>query len=608
MAEISEIKRRLVDRVQAVCEHLLPNGRREGREWRAGSVHGEPGHSLGVCLSGDKVGIWADFNGGAGGDLLDLWVQARGIPLADALNEARGWLGIERPVLHRPVKREYARPSRPQCTAPKARVLDYLREERNIPTEIIQAYRVGEDGPNIIFPFLLPDGTLALAKRRRAEAGAKPVPTDKDCEPVMFGWQAVPADVRVIVITEGEIDALSMAAYGHPALSVPFGGGGGAKQQWIESEYERMDRFECIYLALDMDEPGEQAAQEIASRLGRHRCLRVRLPRKDANACLVDGVPKDEIDRAIAEASTYDPEGLRLPSSYADEVVALFYPRPGDRIGYSTPYGKLGGQLLFRPSEITLWSGDSGAGKSQVILDCVCEWVKQGSRICLSSLEMKPQQTFKRMCKQAAGVDRPTEPAIRAALFWLDRGLIAYELVGKAKVDNLLQVFDYARAKYGCDQFVIDSLIRLGIAGDDYNTQEQAIYRLVDWAIANAAHVHLVAHARKGDRDRGAPEIGDVKGAMEIGANAFNIITVWRNRKLEEQIKSAKTEDEREILMEKPAVILNVAKQRNGDFEGKIGLWFDQASYQYRSSHDSKILRRQYLENAAIGEWTRGAA
>jgi twinkle protein len=35
-------------------------------------------------------------------------------------------------------------------------------------------------------------------------------------------------------------------------------------------------------------------------------------------------------------------------------------------------------------------------------------------------------------------------------------------------------------------------------------------------------------------------------------------------------------------------VILNVAKQRNGDWEGKIGLWFNPATYQYHSAHDDK--------------------
>lgn len=601
MADIAQISRMLADRAQSVCEHLLPNGRKEGHEWRVGSLAGEPGKSLGVRLSGPKVGRWSDFHGGdERGDLVDLWAGVKGLSLADALDEARGWLGVARPALTRPVERVWARPPKPPCRVPQERVMDYLREDRNLSSEAIAAYCIGEQGDSIVFPFLLPDKTLAMAKVRRAEEGASPVPTAADCEPVLFGWQAIPDDAREITLTEGEIDAPSMWDYGYPALSVPFGGGGGAKQAWIESEYERMERFETIYLALDMDEVGEQAAQEIARRLGRHRCRRVKLPRKDANQCRVDGVSQEDMDAAYRDAETYDPEGLRLPSSFAENVITLFWPQDGEHIGYGTPYDKLGKQLLFRPSEVSLWSGDSGDGKSQILSDCTVEWVKLGSRVCLSSLEMKPAQTLKRMVKQVLGADRPSERAIRLALEWLDQGLILYELVGKSKSDELLEVFDYARAKYGCDQFVIDSLMRLGIAGDDYNSQEAVIFRLVDWATANNVHVHLVAHARKGERDRGAPRTADIKGAMEIGANAFNILTVWRHRKREDAIEKAETDEERERLLEKPTVILNVAKQRNGDFEGKVGLWFDKETYQYRSSTDDRLRRRCYVSNETL--------
>jgi twinkle protein len=137
-------------------------------------------------------------------------------------------------------------------------------------------------------------------------------------------------------------------------------------------------------------------------------------------------------------------------------------------------------------------------------------------------------------------------------------------------------------------------LMRLGIAGDDYTGQEQATYRLVDWAIDNNVHIHLVAHSRKGDRDRGVPETEDIKGAMEIGANAFNIITVWRNRKREEELDKAKDDAERQQLEAKPSVILNVAKQRNGDFEGKVHLWFDIETYRYRSKEDG-LWGRNYV-------------
>lgn len=215
---------------------------------------------------------------------------------------------------------------------------------------------------------------------------------------------------------------MSWAAYGHPAMSVPYGGGKGAKQKWIENEYDRLERFERIFISTDMDRAGEEAATEIVSRLGRHRCYRVKLPRKDANACLVDGIDQAEMERCLAEAQSLDPDGLKHASNFTEEVTRLFWPEEGERPGYSTPFGKLDGKLHFRPGELTLWSGAAGAGKSQILSDCVPHWIKEGSRICLSSLEMKSAQTLRRMVKQTGGVDRPTEGFIFDILAYLDRG------------------------------------------------------------------------------------------------------------------------------------------------------------------------------------------
>jgi twinkle protein len=595
MADITQVKRMLSDRAQSVAEMLLPGGRREGQEWRAGSTGGEKGQSLGVHLVGEKAGVWTDFSTGEGGDLLDLWVAAKGGTLADAMDAARAWLGVSRPEAYREPAKAYTKPKKPDCTVPKNKVRDYLTEDRNIPLPILMAYKIGEKGDDIVFPFMLPDGSLAMAKVRKAEDGAAPKPTEANCEPVLFGWQAMPPTIRHLIITEGEIDALSWAAYGWPAMSVPFGGGKGGKQKWIENDFERLERFERIYISTDMDKPGEEAAEEIASRLGRHRCFRVHLPKKDANECLVDGVSKEAMDAAINGAANLDPEGLRRASEFAAEVVHLFWPAAEEHVGYSVPYGKIGDKLFFRPGEVTLWSGASGTGKSQIISDCVPHWIKQGSRICLASFEMKCAQTLKRMCKQAGGLDRPTAQYINRIVGWLDQGLLLYEKVGKSGVEPLLEIFEYARAKYGCDQFIIDSLMRLGIAGDDYTGQEKAMFQIVDWTISRNVHTHLVAHARKGERGQGAPETEDIKGAMEIGANAFNIVTVWRNRRHEEEMAAAETEAMKADLDQKPGVIMNVAKQRNGDFEGKIGLWFDQQTYRYHSSFDRGVWDRQFI-------------
>jgi twinkle protein len=599
LTDIATIKLHLRGQVESVCGHLLPNGKKKSGEWRVGSVDGEEGQSLGVHLGGAKAGVWSDFSTGETGDLIDLWMAVRRIGLEGALAEMRDWLRLERPRPHREPKRDYLRPPKPKCAAPRESVLTYLTGTRKIPAEILARYKIGERGNVIVFPFLLPSGELVLAKERLAEDGARPKPTASNCEPILFGWQAIDPNSREVVLTEGEADACSWAAYGFPAMSVPFGGGKGAKQQWIESEFERMERFERIYLALDMDRQGDEAAEEIASRLGRHRCYRVRMPYKDGNECLMQGVPVEEMARAIAEAVNLDPEGLRKPSDFVDHVTYLLWPAAGDHVGYCMPYGKLKDKLLFRPAELSLWSGASGSGKSQIISDCVVDWVKQGSRVCLSSLEMKAAQTLKRMCKQLVGIERPTAKAIEMGLTWLDNGLLLYELVGKSNIEAILAVFDYARGKYGCDQFIIDSLMRLGVAGDDYTAQEKIVFQLVDWVIAHNVHLHLVAHSRKGASQSGAPETEDIKGAMEIGANAFNIITVWRNRSLEDEIRKAEASKDESALMtlrEKPGVMVNIAKQRNGDFEGKAGLWFDKSCYRYYSSYDRGLWTRSYLQ------------
>src|SRR3954447_23549451 len=227
MSDIVELKQMLKASAQAIAEYRLPAGRKVGHEWRAGSTSGAAGKSLGVHLSGEKAGLWADFGTDESGDLIDLWMATRRIDLPAALEEIRAHLGVKRPAPHSAPRQDWKRPSKPKCRPPEGRAMAYLREDRNLPAEVLQAYRIAEDDSGaIIFPFLLPDMTLALAKRRDSVDGAKPVPTEAGCEPVLFGWQAVPPNARTIVLTEGEIDALSWTAYGHPAMSVPFGGGG----------------------------------------------------------------------------------------------------------------------------------------------------------------------------------------------------------------------------------------------------------------------------------------------------------------------------------------------------------------------------------------------
>jgi hypothetical protein len=78
-----------------VLAHLFPSGRVDGGEYCVGSLRGEAGDSLKIHLNG-KGCVWQDFaTGERGGDLLDLWAQARhGGDLRAAMRDAAGWLGL----------------------------------------------------------------------------------------------------------------------------------------------------------------------------------------------------------------------------------------------------------------------------------------------------------------------------------------------------------------------------------------------------------------------------------------------------------------------------------------------------------------------------------
>lgn len=96
----------LTGRIDQLAREIIPGGRRDGAEWRAGSIQGEPGQSFAVRLTGAKAGTWADFAASPaagmrgqyfGGDALDLvaWGLFGGNK-TEAIRWAKAWLGLER--------------------------------------------------------------------------------------------------------------------------------------------------------------------------------------------------------------------------------------------------------------------------------------------------------------------------------------------------------------------------------------------------------------------------------------------------------------------------------------------------------------------------------
>lgn len=583
----SDIAAMLARSAETWAAILLPNGKRQGHEWRCGGIGGEAGESLGVHLTGQKAGVWCDFASGESGDMLDLWAAVRGVSMGEAIRQAKAELGIADRKLPEP-RREYKRPSKDGVSALLPQHAQWLREVRKIPDDVQARFKLASKKGALMFPYLR-GGELVFAKYRKVPA--KEFFIDAECEPSLFGWQALTGRERAVCLVEGELDALAMAAYGVPALSVPMGGGKGAKQQWIDSEFERLAQFDDIVLCLDSDEAGQQAADEIAKRLGRERCRMATLPRKDANDCLMAGIGYEEIHAAIKSAKTLDPEKLRKPLDFLDQVLAAFAERPGEARGIRLPWKKVGESLLLRPSEVSLWAGINGHGKSQVVGHIALSAMTQGHRACIASMELAPHLMLRRLVKQAGGTGTPTQGYVRAVAEWMQRDLWVFDTLGTARVPEMLEVFAYAAKRYGVELFVVDNLAKCGIAEDDYNGQKDLVDKLGDFAKAFGVHVMLVAHMRKAQDEAAIPGKFDVKGSGALTDMVDTVVSVWRNKPKEAiarkaSVPGAAISEKDQERLESPDALLTCSKQRHGDDEPTISLWFDTSCYQYLAGPD----------------------
>ena len=591
--DAGQLSQLLGNQAEDVARMLYPLTRwkKEGRQLCMGSVSGDEGHSLKLNLSGQHAGHWKDFATGEHGDLIDLWMVAKHIQLSDALEQVKAYLGVRETQAYPLPAKVFNKPEPPKEAKADA-VVKYLTGERKLTAETLKAFRV-ESKASVNFrrdntasdAYYLPSfhgDTLTHWKMigiQRKPNGKKLVVQSVGTQPSLFGWQALDPNASTVAITEGEVDAMTLHQYGVPALSVPCGAGDGDKLQWLEYEYPNLERFKTIYIWMDADDAGKRGIPEMVKRLGAHRCKVVEALHKDANEALVSGMNAEYIQACLAEAKYLEPDVLVDAGRYVDDVIDLLHPENDKELGDYLPWPKTHQTIRLRRRELSIWTGYNGHGKSQLLGEVVLNLVQQGCLVCVASLEMAPARLLARMTKQATAMGLPSKKYIQHVHEWLSGHLWVYDRVGIAGLRNLLEVFTYARRRYGISHFVIDNLMMLDIGEDDYSKQKDVLVELAAFKEEHDCHVHLVVHPRKGkDDDSTPPNKFSIKGSGNITNFAENVFIVWRNKPKEIAIAEGSHSHE---LMESPDVTLICDKQRNGDWEGKTLLWYDKASYRY---------------------------
>lgn len=265
----------------------------------------------------------------------------------------------------------------------------------------------------------------------------------------------------------------------------------------------------------------------------------------------------------------------------ADEIENRFT-NGVSHYGEKLPWEKTHDLVRLRPGEVSLWAGVNGHGKSLVLGQVMC-WLPQSQKLIIASLEMPPAATAGRMCQQTFVGGRPTRAYINQFAAATDNIWI-YAETRTVETQRIIALCLYAGEKMGINHVMIDSLVKCGIKTDDYNKQKDFVDALCQLAKTYRMHIHLVHHIRKGDKEGREPDKFDVKGAGEITDLVDNVFIVRRNKE-----KERKIETKQQVKKLEPDAELICVKQRHGEWEGKINLYFDAISQQFTSGPDHTL-------------------
>jgi len=264
-------------------------------------------------------------------------------------------------------------------------------------------------------------------------------------------------------------------------------------------------------------------------------------------------------------------------SAVSEEVINEMY-GDGVEVGSHWPWEKLNGKgARVRPGEVSIYAGINGHWKSMLTSQVGLHLMRQDEKICMASFEMRPVKTMARMSRQAIGTDEPTINYLRKFASWTDgRGLI-YNHLGGCDARRLLAVCRYLAAERKVKHVFVDSLMKVVGDVDDYSEQKKFIGDLCKVAMSTGMHIHLVAHARKSEKETDRIDKFSIKGASEIGDQADNLYLCQRN-KIKEKVKEKAGDGPSFEDGEKPDFWFTVAKDRHGEFEGTLGLWWNPKS------------------------------
>lgn len=267
------------------------------------------------------------------------------------------------------------------------------------------------------------------------------------------------------------------------------------------------------------------------------------------------------------------------PLAYWEDAVIRKF-RQTEPEGSKLPWAKLAQNARIRPAEVTIWAGGNGTGKSLLTGAVLMSLAQQRERVLLASLEMSPLATIYRLARQGLGRN-PTDDEVRVYFSAVTDLFLVFDQQQTVRWQTMLALGRYAAAELGVRHLCIDSHTKCGFRKDDYDSQIMFVDKLTALAKETGLHIHLVMHMRKAENEYYRSDKMDVRGPGELTDLADNVWTLWRNKRKEAELEKTHPDDK---YRDEPDAVLACTKQRHGEWEGNLRLWYDRERMLYCDS------------------------
>ena len=409
--------------------------------------------------------------------------------------------------------------------------------DRGLTIGTVERYGVGFKDLDLVFPY----GNSSAKVRINGEKKFT-IKGDWSGYTGLFGQERFSSGGKLVIVTEGEIDAMSvfqMMDSKYPVVSVRNGAQSALKD--CKTNYEFLDSFDTIFVCFDNDDAGMTATSQVAELFARKAKI-VKLPNgvKDANDMLKEG-RKTEFSVALWRAEAFTPDGIIAGDTLYDEVM-----KPVQSADVDYPFDGLN-KLTYgiRKGELITVTAGSGLGKSQFLREIIWNIINTtDEKVGLMFMEESVRKTALSLMSLAAGKplhlpDSQASEEEKTDAFNATLGtgrVYLFDHFGSSDVDNIVNRVRYVAKAMDCHYIFLDHISIVVSAqsnGDERKAIDEIMTKLrtlvAETGICLICVSHLKRPENKGHEEGAATSLAQLRGSGSIAQLSDMVIGLERN-------------------------------------------------------------------------------